>query len=134
MDHQDGARLAVNERLNRLRPNAPSAVIFEGIIHQFQVVQSGEVFEERIAWRGNQHVVARIGEQAKRERVSLAGARGEEHLIGWNYDATLRVIARDGLARRQKSVGIGFVGERARIGQCVEDGLCRIIESAARGI
>src|SRR5690348_14673004 len=99
MDDNNAACKRRNCLLQRMRVDVPAVIVKQRIADELYVIHVRQEIKKRIAGRGDQEFVAKIAEQAKNERVILAGAGGEEQIVDGNVLAVPGVIVRDSLAR-----------------------------------
>src|SRR5579864_49495 len=96
----------------------PAMIVKQGVVAQFDILQSGEKFEKRIARHGYEDFVARIAEEAKDERISFAGAGGEKDVVTADRGTSgqvLYVVSGNRLTRSDESLGVGSIVEGAAI-------------------
>ena len=60
----------------------PTVVVEELVGRQTDIVELRQEVDERIARLGNQHLISRIAQQPEEEAVGLAGAGGQEKMLG----------------------------------------------------
>src|SRR5262249_395933 len=118
--------------LELVKIGAEALIAVERIGHEGDVLERGEEVEERIRRRGDEHLVAALAEQLEDPAVGLAGARGETDAIGGDREATLFVVAGDGLARGRVTEGGGRVRGAARVAE--EGHEIGATEADARGV
>src|SRR5208337_3111365 len=92
-----------------------TVVVDQWVGEHFDVIQGAEKIEEGVARLGRQDFVARVGEKPEHERVSFAGASGEEDLVRIEVNSALGVVLRHRFPRRAQAARVRLVSKRARI-------------------
>src|SRR3974377_2210097 len=88
MNHENGAAVSSlstdtqDDGLQRREVDLPAVVIHQFVRDETNVVEIGQKIKEWVAGCGHQHAIARVAQQAKYKRVGLAGAGGENKVIG----------------------------------------------------
>jgi hypothetical protein len=106
----------------RLRIDLPALVVDERRGFEAHIVERGEKVEERISGLCDEDFIAGIAKQAEEEAVRLAGAGGEQQLVGIERHAVAGVVFTDSLARGENAFGLRIVVKRAGIGERLEQG------------
>src|SRR5579862_9832020 len=92
MDDDYGARAISDGLLQRRKIDLPSVIVEQRVRNKLDVFEFGEKFEKRIARIGDENFLAGIAEQAEDERVTFAGARGEDEAFGIRGACMLVVV------------------------------------------
>src|SRR5436309_2665497 len=92
MDHDNASRARRDGLLQRMHVDMPAVIVKKRIADELYVIHVRQEIKQRIAGRGNQEFVAGIAQQAKNERVRLAGAGSEEQIIDEDLLAAFSVI------------------------------------------
>ena len=111
----DGSGTRGDASAQRLQIEMPAMIVEERIGDEAHVVQLGQKIEQGVAGLPDQHLIARIAEQAEEEAVAFAGTGGEKDLIGIDGNCVVTIILADGLARGAQTLGIRLVLERGRV-------------------
>src|SRR5579859_2941937 len=130
MDDDNAARSRREGLPERVQVNVPAMIVKHGVAHQLYVIHIGQKIEKRITRRWNQDFVSRIAKQAEDEGVRLAGADGEQEIVGGDLRTSLRVIAAHGVACAFKPTRVGKVLQSSGIAEGADDGR-RIVVKAA---
>jgi hypothetical protein len=133
MHDDDGARAGCDCAADAFGIDLPAVFVDQRHGLEADVVEGGEEVEERVAGLQDEDFVRWVAEQAEEKAVGLAGAGGEDDLLGIERDAVGSIVSRDGLASGEEAVGLRVVVEGARIGERGEQGR-RVGEAAAGGI
>jgi len=112
----------------------PSMVVKKWITHQLDVLNLRQKIEQRIAWRWNQKLVARIAERSKDIGIRFARAASKKNIFSRNFLFAIGIIPGDRLARGFQPPRIRLVGKRLWIAQRVQDRGAVVFETAFRGI
>ena len=110
-----------------------SGRMHERVAHEAHGLERGEHVEERVARRGDQDLVARIGEQLEEQRVALAAARRQQQVLRIDGLAARGVVGADRGPRAGEAAGIGLVVERRGRGERGEDLGLRVAQPARVG-
>ena len=93
MDHHHAPRPRRHRLLQRRKIYLPAMVINQRIRNQPHILQIRQKLKERITRLRHQQLVSRVAQQAKHERIPLAGACGQNDLLRIHIDPTRRDVA-----------------------------------------
>src|SRR5580700_4104893 len=100
MDERNGTRLRADQSPQRFDVQVPTVIVKQRIRGKAYVLELCQKVEERIAWLGDQHLIACVCKQAEEVAVGFAGAGGEKDAFRIDRDTVVPVISGDGFASR----------------------------------
>jgi len=117
-----------------LHVHLPTVVVDQRVGKHLDVIQGAEKIEEGVARLGRQDFVPGVRKKPEDERVSFAGAGGEEDLVRVKPGAALGVVLRHRFPRRAQAARVRFIGKRAGMAERRKNLLRVERKAAVRGI
>ena len=114
--------------------NPPTEILKQWVRMQTHVIKVGQEIEQRVAWLSYQHGIARIAQQTEEKAVGLAGARGQDNVVGINLSLMSGVVPGDRLTGNSNSPGVRIIGKRIGIAKRPENGFGIEREATHRGV
>src|ERR1700677_99897 len=134
VNYGDGSGARGDAPAQCIQIEVPAEIVEERIRNEAYVVQLGKKIKQWITRLPDQHLIARIAEQAEEKTVGFACTGGEKDLVGIHGGCVVTVVAADSLAGRAQASGIRLVLKRAWVLQRRKNRRSIVGEAATGGV
>ena len=135
VDDDDGARALGDLGADVVQIRQPARAFITHVVHGRATREADRRRPQRVIRRGHQHLVARVQQRVERQHDQLAHAVADIDVIDRDAADALELrVVHDGLARREKALGIRIAGGIGQVGHDVLAHLVGCIEAERRHV